>query len=284
MSPRRDQAEGRVEGFTGRAFVSAWITIIEHYSRSGLTFPSDKLVAISGIARRFHQLFYPDQQPDYLAGHWRFDLLSQLLWHRGDSPGVPPVPRPSLYRAPSWSWTSLDVGVNTIIYPNPTAFKARVIEAKTTPLGDPFGQVSDGYIRVRCPLYEVAIDPGDRETLEDNVGVLNVKIETKGLLGWNVVAKWDDMSPSGLESLLNCRLFFFEIYHDNSTDVNELSGLLLKPTNAQRGQFTRVGVMYVILTDPDADRVVKESLHAKTVTEEFYEDFDGVDMYTIEIR
>ncbi|KAI1733811.1 heterokaryon incompatibility protein-domain-containing protein [Xylaria scruposa] len=44
----------------------------------------------------------------YLAGLWRVDLWEGLSWYR--DPHHPPGSRPAQYRAPSWSWASLDCG------------------------------------------------------------------------------------------------------------------------------------------------------------------------------
>lgn len=65
------------------------------------SFPSDKLTALSGIAEQFHAKL----QCGYLAGLWRDHLLRGLQWSVADGNkawrGLP-------YRAPTWSWASLD--------------------------------------------------------------------------------------------------------------------------------------------------------------------------------
>lgn len=84
-----------------------WNDILESYARCALTDPSDKFVAISGLAKDFAEAI----DDEYLAGLWRRNFINGLLWtaapeHSGDE-RLPAV-RSDIYRAPSWSWASLD--------------------------------------------------------------------------------------------------------------------------------------------------------------------------------
>lgn len=85
-----------------------WNDILEAYSRCALTDPSDKFVAISGVAKDFAKII----DDEYLAGLWRRDFINGLLWSATpeDSYEVDVIKaiRPKVYRAPSWSWASLD--------------------------------------------------------------------------------------------------------------------------------------------------------------------------------
>ena len=60
-----------------RPFYMFWATNVEVYSVGGLSRPSDKLVALSGIATEMQRLLSDDY---YIAGLWRFSLPSHLLW------------------------------------------------------------------------------------------------------------------------------------------------------------------------------------------------------------
>ncbi|KAJ4290282.1 hypothetical protein N0V90_010497 [Kalmusia sp. IMI 367209] len=83
-------------------FLEQWRLICETYSSRKLTEPGDKLLAMSAIASSYKKIF----RDDYYAGLWRRYLALDLLWYRLDS--EPARPRPRTYRAPSWSWTSID--------------------------------------------------------------------------------------------------------------------------------------------------------------------------------
>jgi len=78
--------------------------IVKQYPRGRLTFQKDKLVALSGVARRIGSRT-GDQ---YLAGLWRTDLELQLLW--AVDPDFSPIGSNIRELAglgfPSWSWAS----------------------------------------------------------------------------------------------------------------------------------------------------------------------------------
>ena len=83
-----------------------WTRIARAYSSTQLSFVQDKAIALSGIAKAMQDTF----QDTYIAGLWRRCLPSQLLWHVNklrQSNGQPSV-RPNPYRAPTWSWLSVD--------------------------------------------------------------------------------------------------------------------------------------------------------------------------------
>jgi hypothetical protein len=65
-----------------------------------MSLSSDKLPAISGIA----QIFAKNIPSEYIAGLWRQDIRDWLLWQLDEDP----KPRPPQYRAPTWSWASVD--------------------------------------------------------------------------------------------------------------------------------------------------------------------------------
>ncbi|KAH9887729.1 heterokaryon incompatibility protein-domain-containing protein [Cubamyces lactineus] len=94
-----------------RSIRTSWCDAIQDYSCRALSDPSEKLVACAGLAELFARVL----RSDYLAGLWRESLLRDLLWFRrenrhhaleSESPKGPQG-----YRAPSWSWATIDAGV-----------------------------------------------------------------------------------------------------------------------------------------------------------------------------
>ncbi|PMD26414.1 HET-domain-containing protein [Hyaloscypha hepaticicola] len=80
-----------------------WFQLIEDYSSRHLTKEMDRLPALAGLADDFAQM-HQDGDCEYLAGIWSSHLPSALLWN-----SVASRPRrPQAYRAPSWSWASLE--------------------------------------------------------------------------------------------------------------------------------------------------------------------------------
>ncbi|KAK6065984.1 HET domain-containing protein [Seiridium cupressi] len=141
-----------------------WKSVIEHYSVRNLTVQSDKLTALAGLARRFSTL----SMGKYLAGIWYSQLPDALPWR------IQLPKKPGQYRAPSWSWASLDGEVMGIgsAFRTEGANCVKVLDAGCTPAGeDPFGAVSDGYI-----LLEGKFAP-----LDPDKGTWALKIKSFGL-------------------------------------------------------------------------------------------------------
>jgi hypothetical protein len=79
--------------------------LIEEYSDRQLSYSSDKLRAISGVAR---YLRLPELG-SYHAGFWAVELPLALLWfYLSNVDPEDSEQKAQPYRAPSWSWTSVD--------------------------------------------------------------------------------------------------------------------------------------------------------------------------------
>ncbi|KAK0616545.1 heterokaryon incompatibility protein-domain-containing protein, partial [Immersiella caudata] len=78
-----------------------WYDMLEDFTGRGITVGDDRLPALSGIAGVMEHV---TGDGGYVAGLWRQHLPWGLLWRkRNDWLGSP-----GKYRAPSWSWASLD--------------------------------------------------------------------------------------------------------------------------------------------------------------------------------
>ena len=77
-----------------------WHSIVYSYSRLQLSYPSDILPALQGVATRVAT----ERQTRYLAGLWEDTLIPDLLW-RNAARYVPEYQEGD-YFAPSWSWAS----------------------------------------------------------------------------------------------------------------------------------------------------------------------------------
>jgi hypothetical protein len=99
-----------------------WFDIVEHYTERKLTYTSDMLPGLSGLASEIQTL----TQDDYLVGLWKRDFARSLLWRTpsqiiikqrlfakiqsDELRQIPFAKRSTEYRAPSWSWASIDNG------------------------------------------------------------------------------------------------------------------------------------------------------------------------------
>lgn len=87
----------------------AWDDVVKAYSKSHFSYPEDKLVAISGVAKYTKTVI----KDTYLAGLWRKRLAAEMAWwlypHRDRyvlGAGPP-------YYAPSFSWASVKGRINS---------------------------------------------------------------------------------------------------------------------------------------------------------------------------
>ena len=78
-----------------------WSQIVSEYSRRDLTFRTDTLPALAGIAKSFAL-----EQPGagkYMCGLWSDQLASCFFWYLMESARA----RPGIGKTPSWSWASV---------------------------------------------------------------------------------------------------------------------------------------------------------------------------------
>jgi hypothetical protein len=133
-----------------------WETAVEANFKCALTRGNDKLVAIFGVARLLSALGGPEE---YIAGIWLRYLLSEIQWECGEFRGTDWVSgvRPSRYRAPTWSWASLDGVITLLLYKMEEQSLITLINLNVYHLtDDPYGEVKGAYIRVAGRLRAAA--------------------------------------------------------------------------------------------------------------------------------
>ncbi len=84
-----------------------WYDLVAQYSTRSLTEPRDKLIAISGIARKLQPILDND---NYYCGLWERHMHTNLLWLRRTA-RLTPSSFSARARAPSWSWAAHDAAV-----------------------------------------------------------------------------------------------------------------------------------------------------------------------------
>jgi hypothetical protein len=85
-----------------------WRELAVGYMSKALSHTTDKLPALSGLARQFQRHFQQRGKDNtYLAGLWRSSLVDDMLWYVRPR-RRPMQPKPAVWRAPSWSWASND--------------------------------------------------------------------------------------------------------------------------------------------------------------------------------
>jgi hypothetical protein len=124
-----------------------WERVVELYTRCDLTKPDDKLPALSGIATTYAAA----TGMTYIAGLWKERLPCQLLWTVARSPESTHL---SFYRAPSFSWASIDGVVSfydkreTFAIETQWAIQDLSVTVETEG-SNPYGKVTSGTLTLR---------------------------------------------------------------------------------------------------------------------------------------
>jgi hypothetical protein len=126
-----------------------WAAIISDYSGKCVTFRKDKLVALSGVARLLATKF----RTTYVAGMWKEDLVAQLAWFAMEPSGTDIQDS-----MPSWTWPFVNMPVEMsrkVIFKEYVPLVS-ILEATIVVVGDDFGDVKEGTIRMTCRLPFIA--------------------------------------------------------------------------------------------------------------------------------
>jgi hypothetical protein len=134
-----------------------WNRIVEDYSTLNLSFMSDQLPAIAGVAKQVQRCF-PGSQ--YVSGVWTKSIVQNLSWKINHAFESRKKISSSPTNLPSWTWLAAQTQVS---YP-PGKFLS---SAKTCPIvlstnfaqdgNDPFMDVTSGNIKLEGYLLEVKL-------------------------------------------------------------------------------------------------------------------------------
>ncbi|KAK4096829.1 HET-domain-containing protein [Parathielavia hyrcaniae] len=149
----------------------AWLSVVFMYTLRQISNEADKLPAVGGVAEQFARVA-GDQ---YLAGLWRLSLLFDLLWSVGNDGTDPNNRRPERYRAPSWSWASVNGLVDatwleeTAAAVGPNLKQAEVVGCWVALAAEeaPFGEVRCASLRLKAAVKRGVV-------FEDNGRVMAV--------------------------------------------------------------------------------------------------------------
>ncbi|KAL1838926.1 hypothetical protein VTJ49DRAFT_2057 [Mycothermus thermophilus] len=136
-----------------------WYHIYGEYNQRKLTFPDDKLPALSGIAASFAARFGVDGSA-YAAGIWRGEhMIESLCWQASGAVDYHGngIPYDRKYIAPSWSWASVN-GYAASVFSYQHRDVARVLDCVVDVDGDnPFGRVRDAWLRLEAPIIPLTL-------------------------------------------------------------------------------------------------------------------------------
>jgi Heterokaryon incompatibility protein (HET) len=277
-------------------FFRLWYDLVEAYSACKLTYGSDKLIAFSGVVAEAAGVYKAE---DYLAGLWRSSLPLSLLWRAG--PGALGVQH---YRAPTWSWASMDGPVSHDA-PHVGVPLAEIVDVSVATEQGPLGPVTNGHLVIKGGLCKITL----RANNEPGGHILGSTVPILDSYGDRVVLEMDNRNHCDGQLYDEEIVFYLPLAHSLSpykrvfgkqvSWYDHVWALLLEPVSGIKGRFRRIGCVrfrgrilskgYRIdkimssYSKPDSYAPIQRAFAAGTIEEEYYKDFDGVDKYTVEI-
>jgi hypothetical protein len=229
-----------------------WYRFISSYTKAKLSYETDRLPAISGIAKQV----FEQESDEYCAGLWRERLWEGLAWCTTDIVSK----RPSAYIAPSWSWASVNAEVRFFAwYISVSVRVATVIDVQIIPEGlDHYGLLCSGTLQIEGPVSHLHYKSGEFYINQERLTTATNN-ET-----WDAgTVKFDDANgrgkgPDRLKSLINtigmpCLLLYSQRHsHHDKGCVGFY--LILEPVSCTK--FKRVGCVEKRLraSELDAER------------------------------
>jgi hypothetical protein len=232
-----EDLQGKMRSPSPNETLERWEKIVQQYSLRQLTYPLDKLPALSGLASHYARL----TDSHYLAGLWRENLGQLLLW--SPDPQIAPRPVAPHYRAPSWSWASIDGKLIMPIARSTKLPSLKVLEAHTTPSGlDPFGAVTSGHLKVSGLMLQIDSVPEyndfDRFVAHDRSRFPYDLEINNGTNGESVKVGECHLDRDDV-NLLRPEIWYLEVFTDGSCMP---TGLILQTVNNAKDEFVRVGI------------------------------------------
>jgi hypothetical protein len=157
-----------------------WYLIANHYTRRKLTFDSDRLPAIAGVAKEFHS----KTGYAYVAGLWKEDLITGLLWYRSSAYSAHDAPTSS--ELPTWSWARFSGTISfwsytgtALLYVLDTDCELLDISYDSTANLHNYGEISNARIQIKGRVVHAILKQKERK--EPEMGFKNNNmLYTKG--------------------------------------------------------------------------------------------------------
>ncbi|KAF1974360.1 hypothetical protein BU23DRAFT_461772 [Bimuria novae-zelandiae CBS 107.79] len=228
-----------------------WRRIVEVYSKTAITKSEDKLIALSGIAKLMADKIGGSGSPaEYVAGLWKNQLASQLLWKvdpdfdRLTKVFTTQTTAPESYRAPSFSWASINTetgkGITTAEVTD-TDLLLRVDDVHITleTEGNPYGMVKSGRLSIWGKL---------------RAAVLYKK--PRGCFGWKLVGRGDLDGEVHTNVYLDCPERDETRIFASDGSANDDAGIFIVPvakgerTASEESKYLTCLILQLERTDP----------------------------------
>ena len=247
--PRRDSNDAIEPMAARQEHLLSWYNFVEKYNPRKLTKDTDKFPAIAGVARAFQQ----QTSMRYLAGLWDQDLLSGLSWSRTQD--TEPLRLTARYRAPSWSWASVDGQISYKLHfvtnykmPN-LDLQVHDCSAEETQKGS-FGQIWTASLQATGLLQSARLEIFTPAGLLQPHAATMVEGIIPGVLVECVLDRPEEW-PEGC-----CECFFLRLGIFSSDGRDSVAWLLISPTDARESKYRRIGIGNTIAWGPGDARAI----------------------------
>ena len=217
---------------------SGWREAVTRYSNRRLTYESDKLPALAGLAAYVAK----EAGSRYCAGLWYDDLPQALLWTCQGQ-------RVQEWRAPSWSWASMDGWVSSEQFHHHSGIW-RKLESVTikevhtaTAEESPYGAVTAAWMKLKAPVL-----PTFRKTRSFSARFLPEDVLSNGPQVWSLLPDlqgfrvWPELDIHEAGNGVHFAIpLMIEPSDSDTVDKNQIHGLLVQETGDSKSSYRRTG-------------------------------------------
>lgn len=222
--PRRKRSSNDV--------LQQWYGLLWGYGGRKLTLASDKLPAMSGLARIYHEIL----QDEYLAGVWKTNIIEGICW-QGLHCSLPPNDE---YRAPSWSWASVDGIAATGFSGND--YLAKAIDSYVEVDGEnPFGKIKNGWLRLKAPLVPLTLSDAKGPT--GHMFLRTLDGDEGCYAGFDVIDRNSKVSAEKVRAMQLFALIMVRTAPTEDDPDSTYFALIVEPTGSEKETFRRIGFL-----------------------------------------
>lgn len=214
----------------------SWSQIMQEYAKRELTFPSDKLPALAGIAKSFG---VGSSKGEYMCGLWAGDLESCFFWYGTGRRG----PRPDV-KMPSWSWASTVGNIETwgVSIEDVEFQKHRVVYGGDEHMGD----VVEGEIDLsgRVVTGTVFWETSSKGDCVFGVVFDGRRLTVQADYAWDTDDRWLVANGSSVVMLLFGQSTSTSFDPEKGSDERVVASCLVLRNSSKKGLYERIGVTH----------------------------------------